>query len=60
MSVYMMAWAGLYPIGAVVAGTVAQHIGAPRTLELMAIPLLGAALTLARRAGGLARVSLLT
>jgi MFS family permease len=59
MSLYMMAWAGLYPIGAVVAGAVAQHIGAPRTLQLMAIPLGIAALRLARRNGGLARLSLL-
>jgi MFS family permease len=60
MSIYMMAWAGLYPIGAVVAGAVAQQIGAPQTLVLMAIPLGLAALTLARRSGGLARVTLFT
>jgi hypothetical protein len=45
MSLYMMAWGGLFPIGALVAGIVATHLGAPATLKLLAIPLAaGAAL----------------
>lgn len=44
MSLYMMAWGGLFPVGALIAGIVASHIGAPRTLGLMTIPLaIGAA-----------------
>jgi MFS family permease len=44
MSLYMMAWGGLFPVGALIAGIVASHIGAPKTLGLMTIPLaIGAA-----------------
>lgn len=39
MSLYMMAWGGLFPIGALIAGIIASHIGAPKTLGLLAIPL---------------------
>jgi MFS family permease len=39
MSLYMMAWGGLFPIGALIAGILASHIGAPRTLGLLSIPL---------------------
>jgi predicted MFS family arabinose efflux permease len=39
MSLYMMAWGGLYPIGALVAGIIASHLGAPATLKIMAVPL---------------------
>ena len=44
MSLYMMAWGGLFPVGALIAGIVASNIGAPKTLGLMTIPLaIGAA-----------------
>ncbi len=44
MSLYMMAWGGLFPVGALIAGILADHVGAPRTLGLLAVPLgLGAA-----------------
>ena len=39
MSLYMMAWGGLYPVGAVIAGYIALHIGAPATLRFLALPL---------------------
>jgi MFS family permease len=39
MSLYMMAWGGLYPVGAVVAGFIATHLGAPATLKILAAPL---------------------
>jgi MFS family permease len=40
MSLYMMAWGGLFPIGALIAGLLADsHIGPARTLGLLAIPL---------------------
>jgi MFS family permease len=44
MSLYMMAWGGLFPIGGVAAGYIATHLGAPATLAILSIPLmLGAA-----------------
>jgi MFS family permease len=39
MSLYMMAWGGLFPVGALIAGIVASHIRAPKTLGLLSIPL---------------------
>lgn len=39
MSLYMMAWGGLFPVGALMAGIIASHIGAPKTLGILAIPL---------------------
>ncbi|HJR18810.1 MAG TPA: MFS transporter [Actinomycetota bacterium] len=39
MSLYMMAWGGLFPVGALIAGIMASHIGAPKTLGILAIPL---------------------
>lgn len=39
MSLYMMAWGGLFPVGALLAGILADRIGAPRTLGLLSIPL---------------------
>jgi MFS family permease len=39
MSLYMMAWGGLYPIGAVAAGYTATHLGAPATLKILTVPL---------------------
>jgi MFS family permease len=52
MSLYMMAWGGLFPVGALVAGLLATHLGAPRALGILAVPLALAALgaaTLGRR-----------
>lgn len=46
MSLYMMAWAGLFPVGAIVAGSIATRLGAPATLEIMAGPLAAAAVAL--------------
>jgi MFS family permease len=57
MSLYMMAWGGLFPVGALAAGIVATHLGAPATLKMLSIPLAaGAALI----AGFGARLSLVT
>ena len=56
MSLYMMAWGGLYPIGAVAAGYIAKHLGAPATLKLMALPLVAASVLLAVFGGGLSKV----
>lgn len=47
MSLYMMAWGGLFPIGALIAGIVATRLGAPATLRLMAIPLAAGAAVIA-------------
>jgi len=47
MSLYMMAWGGLYPIGGVAAGAIAVHLGAPATLRLLALPLAAAAIGVA-------------
>ncbi|MGH2727956.1 MAG: MFS transporter [Actinomycetota bacterium] len=39
MSLYMMAWGGLFPVGALIAGILADHIGAPRALAFLSLPL---------------------
>ncbi len=57
MSLYMMAWGGLYPVGAVIAGLVADELGAATTLKLMAVPLIVAAVSLALFGRGLARIA---
>lgn len=57
MSLYMMAWGGLYPIGAVIAGLVATRLGAPSTLKLLAVPLAVAAASLAIFGRGLSRIA---
>jgi MFS family permease len=49
MSLYMMAWAGLFPVGALLAGAIATRIGAPATLEITAAPLAAAAVLALRR-----------
>lgn len=56
MSLYMMAWGGLYPIGAVVAGYIATHLGAPATLKIMAVPLTIAAVVMWTFGGGLSLI----
>jgi MFS family permease len=53
MSLYMMAWGGLFPVGAVIAGALAGWIGAPATLHLQAIPLAIGAAAIAVFGGGL-------
>ncbi|MGH2829907.1 MAG: MFS transporter [Actinomycetota bacterium] len=39
MSLYMMAWAGLFPVGSLLAGAAATLTGAPATLAFASIPL---------------------
>lgn len=39
MSLYMMAWAGLFPIGSLIGGVAATAAGAPATLAFASIPL---------------------
>jgi MFS family permease len=39
MSLYMMAWGGLFPVGALIAGILATYIGAPWALGIMSVPL---------------------
>jgi MFS family permease len=56
MSLYMMAWGGLYPIGAVVAGYIATHLGAPTTLRILAVPLTIAAILLGVFGSGLSKI----
>ncbi len=56
MSLYMMAWGGLYPVGALIAGILATHLGAPTTLTLLALPLAVAAASLALFGEGLSRI----
>ena len=55
MSLYMMAWGGLYPVGALVAGIIARQLGAPATLKILALPLLVAAISLGTLGAGLNR-----
>jgi MFS family permease len=57
MSLYMMAWGGLYPVGAIVAGAIAVKLGAPATLKLLALPLLVAAISLAVFGSGINRIA---
>lgn len=57
MSLYMMAWGGLYPVGALVAGFVTDKIGAPTTLKILALPLAVAAIALAMFGTGLDRLA---
>jgi MFS family permease len=56
MSLYMMAWGGLYPIGAVAAGYTATHLGAPTTLKMLSGPLAISAVALWTFGHGLDRV----
>jgi MFS family permease len=56
MSLYMMAWGGLYPVGALIAGIIATQLGAPATLKLLALPLLVAAISLGTLGPGLNRM----
>ena len=39
MSLYMMAWGGLFPVGALIGGYLASHIGVPKTLGILSVPL---------------------
>jgi len=57
MSLYMMAWGGLYPIGALVAGIIAKHVGTPATLRMLTPPLAVAAIGLALFGRGLDAVA---
>jgi MFS family permease len=57
MSLYMMAWGGLFPIGGLIAGILATHIGAPRTLGLLTIPLALGATAIVVTGHGLDRVT---
>jgi len=45
MSIYMMSFLGVAPIGALVAGTAAERIGPPATLALGGVLALAAAFT---------------
>ncbi|MFY9586077.1 MAG: MFS transporter [Actinomycetota bacterium] len=56
MSLYMMAWGGLYPVGALMAGIIAIHLGAPATLKILALPLAVAATALALFGHELSRI----
>jgi MFS family permease len=56
MSLYMMAWGGLYPVGALIAGIIATQLGAPSTLRILALPLLAAAVLLGTLGAGLTRI----
>ena len=56
MSLYMMAWGGLYPVGALMAGIIATHLGAPATLRILALPLAAAATALALFGHELSRI----
>lgn len=56
MSLYMMAWGGLYPIGALVAGIIATHLGAPATLKILAAPLTISAVLMWMFGDGLAKI----
>ncbi|HVL90506.1 MAG TPA: MFS transporter [Actinomycetota bacterium] len=53
MSLYMMAWAGLYPVGSLLGGIAATHVGVRSTLVVAALPLLAAAAWARLRGGGL-------
>lgn len=53
MSLYMMSWAGLFPVGSVLAGAAATLIGSSATLMLAAAPLAVAATVLALRGDSL-------
>jgi len=53
MSLYMMAWAGLYPVGSLLGGIAATHAGIRITLGAAAAPLLIAAVALRLRGGTL-------
>jgi predicted MFS family arabinose efflux permease len=57
MSLYMMAWGGLYPIGALMAGIIATKVGAPATLKMLAVPLAIGSASLATFATGLDAVA---
>jgi MFS family permease len=48
MSFYVMAFLGTAPLGSLLAGTLAERIGAPRTLEVSGVCCLAAALWFAR------------
>jgi hypothetical protein len=39
MSLYMMAWAGMFPVGSLLGGAAATAAGAPATLAFAAAPL---------------------
>ena len=49
MAVYAMMFMGVQPIGSLVAGGVAKHIGAPRTLEVFGVIVLAASVVFAVR-----------
>ena len=49
MAVYAMMFMGVQPIGSLVAGGVAKHIGAPRTLEVFGVIVLTASVAFAVR-----------
>lgn len=53
MSLYMMAWAGLYPVGSLLGGIAATHAGVAPTLLCSAVPLSIAALVVRFREGEL-------
>lgn len=56
MSLYMMAWAGLLPVGSIAAGIAATHVGAPATLVACAAALAVAAVAVRVRGGALATI----
>jgi len=49
MSLYTLMFVGTAPIGALVAGTVAQRFGAPVATSMSALVLLGGAVWMVRR-----------
>lgn len=53
MSLYMMAWAGLYPVGSLLGGVAATHVGVRPTLIAAALPLAAAAIVTRVRGGHL-------
>lgn len=58
MSLYMMAWAGLYPVGSLLGGIAATHVGIRSTLIVAAVPLIAAAVAVHLRGGGLRNLSI--
>jgi MFS family permease len=53
MAIYSMMFMGMAPIGAVLAGTLAQHLGAPLTVALGGLVSIGGALIFGMRLGSL-------
>lgn len=57
MSLYMMSWAGMFPIGSLLSGIVATYLGAPATLLGAGVPLLVCAAVLTVRGRSLQTVT---